>query len=57
MTLEQAIEIWVRLETALHALESAWEFVKTDMTAPQAEITLALQYTHDALKICKERAK
>lgn len=55
MTLEEATDILVRINTAIIALDAARDVCRGVEDAPKAEIIRALQYARDARDACKRQ--
>lgn len=53
MTFDQAVDIGVRVETAITALQAAFSLSNGIEAAPEADILKALDHARKALMTCK----
>jgi hypothetical protein len=56
MNQDQAIQIMVRLQTAISALKEAKSEADKSFNAPEVKIAMALQFAREAYKACDEVA-
>jgi hypothetical protein len=57
MTNDQAVDIGVRLETAIMGLKAALLLARESEHGPELTIEIALEYAGDALEMCKKEAR